>query len=249
VKVGRAWRFSAEGLAVRPPTAVVHALALLDSALVHVSSGTRSGSPRAAYARDAGRDAWTRHRDALVVAVLAYAGLRPGELRALRCGDVRTATIVVQRAADPNGDEKPTKTRASRSVRLLAPLAQDLREWRLACGRPADSALVIARRDGSAWTKDDWDSFRADAWRSACKRVGLDPTPRPYDLRHSFASLLLAEGRTVHYVPISHPRHLRSRRTAIPQNAESPAAAGLPVRWRRGESNPQLRLAKAACSR
>jgi integrase len=24
--------------------------------------------------------------------------------------------------------------------------------------------------------------------------------PRPYDLRHSFASLLLAEGRTVHYV-------------------------------------------------
>ena len=28
----------------------------------------------------------------------------------------------------------------------------------------------------------------------------MDPFPRPYDLRHSFASLLLAEGRTVHYV-------------------------------------------------
>jgi integrase len=25
--------------------------------------------------------------------------------------------------------------------------------------------------------------------------VGLDPLPRPYDLRHSFASLLLAEGK------------------------------------------------------
>lgn len=32
------------------------------------------------------------------------------------------------------------------------------------------------------------------------KRAGLVPAPRPYDLRHSFASLLLTEGRTVHYV-------------------------------------------------
>jgi len=28
----------------------------------------------------------------------------------------------------------------------------------------------------------------------------LPSPPRPYDLRHSFASLLLAEGRSVHYV-------------------------------------------------
>lgn len=32
------------------------------------------------------------------------------------------------------------------------------------------------------------------------RRAGLASVPRPYDLRHSFASLLLAEGRTVHYV-------------------------------------------------
>lgn len=188
---------------VRPlaPSSVEEArAALLDAALVHVPRGTRSGSPRREYWRDGHRDVWTRQRDAVAVAVLAYAGLRPGELRALRWGDVRTTTLVIQRAADPAGAVKATKTRASRSVRLLAPLAQDLREWRIACGRPADSALVIAHRDGSAWTKDDWDSFRANAWRAACRRACLDPIPRPYDLRHSFASLLLAEGRTVHYV-------------------------------------------------
>lgn len=28
----------------------------------------------------------------------------------------------------------------------------------------------------------------------------MPASPRPYDLRHSFASLLLAEGRSVHYV-------------------------------------------------
>jgi len=137
---------------------------------------------------------------ATIVSVLAYAGLRPGELRALRWGDVRERTILVQRGADPYGKAKATKTRAVRTVRLLAPLAADLREWRMASGRPGDAALVFPRENGEAWTKEEWDVFRARGWRTACKRAGLDPVPRPYDLRHSFASLLLAEGRTVHYV-------------------------------------------------
>ena len=62
------------------------------------------------------------------------------------------------------------------------------------------AALVFPGRDGEAWTKDDWDVFRRRGWRTACRRAGLAAAPRPYDLRHSFASLLLAEGRTVHYV-------------------------------------------------
>lgn len=137
---------------------------------------------------------------AAIVAVLAYAGLRPGELRALRWGDVRDRTILVQRGADPDGKAKATKTRAVRTVRLLAPLAADLREWRMASGRPGDGTLVFPGRDGEAWTKDGWDVFRRRGWSTACRRAGLDPAPRPYDLRHSFASLLLAEGRMVHYV-------------------------------------------------
>lgn len=137
---------------------------------------------------------------AAVVAVLAYAGLRPGELRALRWGDVRERTILIQRGADPAGNAKATKTRSVRTVRLLAPLAADLREWRMASGRPSDDALVFPREDGEAWTKDDWDVFRANGWRTACKRAQIPHVPRPYDLRHSFASLLLAEVRTVHYV-------------------------------------------------
>ena len=102
------------------------------------------------------------------------------------------------RGADPDGKAKATKTRAVRTVRLLAPLAADLREWRMASGRPGDGALVFPGRDG-AWTKDDRDVFRRRGWSTACRRAGIDVVP-PYDLRHSFASLLLAEGRTVHYV-------------------------------------------------
>ncbi len=137
----------------------------------------------------------TRRRDALIVSLLAYSGLRPGELRALRWEDVRERTILVQRAANPDGSIKVSKTGRRRAVRLLAPLAQELREYRLALGRPAERALIVTGPAGSPWTKTDWENWRERQWRPACGAAGLDPVPRPYDLRHSFVSLLLTEGR------------------------------------------------------
>lgn len=142
----------------------------------------------------------THRRDALIVSLLAYAGLRPGELRALRLADVRENTIVVQRAANPDGSIKATKNEHHRSVRLLSPLAQDIREYRLMLGRPPDKALVLLDEHGRPWDKSAWQMWRVDRWAPACRAVGLDPVPRPYDLRHSFASLLLAEGRQPLYV-------------------------------------------------
>ena len=137
----------------------------------------------------------TWRRDALIVSLLAYAGLRPGELRALRLADVREGTILVQRAANPDGSVKATKTQHGRSVRLVAPLSQDVREYRLASGRPPSSALLLADDDGGPWDKTAWQLWRVDRWAPACRAAGLDQVPRPYDLRHSLASLLLAEGR------------------------------------------------------
>jgi integrase len=70
-------------------------------------------------------------RDATIVSVLAYSGMRPGELRALRWGDIGTNTILVQRAASPTARSRRTKTRRGvRNVRLLPPLAEDLAAWR-----------------------------------------------------------------------------------------------------------------------
>lgn len=53
---------------------------------------------------------------------------------------------------------------------------------------------------GQPWDKNAWETWRADRWVPAYRAVGLSPVPRPYDLRHSFASLLLAEGRQPLYV-------------------------------------------------
>ena len=140
----------------------------------------------------------TRHRDALVVSLLAYGGVRPGELRALRWSDVREQTLLVERAADPEGEVKATKNEHRRAVKLLSPLVQDLREYRLTAGRPPDPPLIFPGDDGRPWTKAQWQVWRRDRWAPACRVAGL--APRPYDLRHSFASLLLAEGHRPLYV-------------------------------------------------
>jgi integrase len=92
-----------------------------------------------------------------------------------------------------------TKTRAHRTVRLLASLREDLLEWRLRSGRPRDAALVFPGPEGAPSGKTTYDNWRKRAFDCACKAIGLDGA-RPYDLRHSFASLLLHEGRSVTYV-------------------------------------------------
>ena len=134
-------------------------------------------------------------RDATLVSVLGYAGLRPGEALALKWRDVSASTIVVEKSASM-GEERSTKTRRNRTVRLLAPLAADLAEWRLASGRPGDDELVFPGHDGALWGADDWKNWRRRIFAPAARAIGLPCDTRPYDLRHSFVSLLLAERRS-----------------------------------------------------
>jgi integrase len=136
-----------------------------------------------------------RMRDATLVSVLAYAGLRPGEALALRWGDVRNRTILVERAL-ALGELKETKTGQRRTVRLLRPLAKDLVEWRLASGSPRDDSAVFPTRAGGLWTDWHWRNWRKRVFAVAVADAGVADL-RPYDLRHSFVSLLIAEGRNV----------------------------------------------------
>ena len=138
------------------------------------------------------------HRDATLISVLAYAGLRPGEVLALRWGDIREQTILVERALSL-GAEEDTKTTAHRTVRLLAPLRQGLGEWRLASGRPDNDALLFPSRQGDPWTEPAYQSWRRRSFKRALDSAGVTKAT-PYTLRHSFASLLLHEGRSVIYV-------------------------------------------------
>jgi integrase len=98
-------------------------------------------------------------RDATLISVLAYSGLRPPEALALRWGDIRERTILVERAVSL-GEEADTKTTAHRTVRLLAPLREDLLAWTLRSGWPRDSAAVLPGPEGRSWSKTSYDNWR-----------------------------------------------------------------------------------------
>src|SRR4051812_41443038 len=94
-------------------------------------------------------------RDATLISVLAYAGLRPGEALRLHWKHVGDRTLTVYAG----------KTGQRRSVRLLVPLAEDLGEWRSECGRAVEGDLVFPAADGSAWSEEAYKSWASRASR------------------------------------------------------------------------------------
>jgi integrase len=152
-------------------------------------------------------------RDATLVSVLAYAGLRPEEALALEYHHVHGRTILIEQKS-VDGEILPGQktTRPPRFPPLLNVLRADLRDYELACGRPG--GFIFAHTDGAPWRDHDWRDWRSRVWQPACEAIGLatitDTTivkdgkrktkrtydgPVPYDLRHSFASLLIDEGK------------------------------------------------------
>ena len=138
-------------------------------------------------------------RSKIIVRVLAGTGIRPGELRALRWGDVgETLTI---RGAVSRNQIGPTKTYGRRSVVLTGDAAKALQEWRLARGRlvrPGALVFPAAQKD-LVWADDAWRLWQRRAFTPAAKRAGL-PGLVPYDLRHTFVSRLIAEGRDIYWI-------------------------------------------------
>jgi integrase len=151
-------------------------------------------------------------KDALLVSILAYSGLRPGEALALEWSDIGKQSISVTKALSL-GEVGATKTHVDRMVPLLKPLAADLKTLR-------GIGLVFPRSDGQPWSDTDYRNWRGRVWQPAAAKAGIATLerkttkvkvdgktirrvkssyvgPRPYDLRHSMASLLIGEGRNV----------------------------------------------------
>ena len=138
------------------------------------------------------RAAMRNEYDRLVVSLMAYAGLRPSEVRSLQWGDVRDNTIVVRSAARDGGG---TKARKSGGIAVV-PIIEALREDLLAARAVVADVLAVAdgaRRPVLVVPIPDWRNWTSRVWRPARRRAGTDVPP--YALRHTFASLLIAEGR------------------------------------------------------
>ena len=76
---------------------------------------------------------------------------------------------------------------------LVETVARELVELHLARGRPDPSTLVFPDSEGGHLRRQNW---RRRIWIPALERAGI-PYFRSYDLRHTCATLLLYEGRTL----------------------------------------------------
>ncbi len=151
-------------------------------------------------------------RDKLIVLLMARAGLRRGEVLGLRrsdvhlladsrelgCGIIRPHLHVVRREDNPNG--AIAKSRRQRAVPLdfLTVQAFDAYQFeRMTVPAAAGSDFVFVnlfRAPAGAPMRPDAVNELISA---AARRAGIDPPPRPHQLRHAFASNVLDAGGTL----------------------------------------------------
>jgi integrase len=148
-------------------------------------------------------------RDRLIVLLMARAGLRRGEVLGLRRGDIhlladsralgcpvlRPHLHVVRRQDNPN--RAVAKSRRQRAVPLdfLTVQAFDSYEFeRMALEAAAGSDFVFVNLfRGTLGAPMRLDAVN-DLVAAAAARAGIDPPPRPHQMRHAFASNVLDAG-------------------------------------------------------
>jgi integrase len=155
-------------------------------------------------------------RDATLLALLAYAGLRPQEALALEWRHVRERTLLVERALS-DGQLKALKNRRQpRTVELLAPLREDLAAWRAAQRELPATAPVFPSHAGTFWRASDWRNWRKRSYKPVAEAVGINgapvrPPPRLRVAAHLRGSPVGGRHRrATRAQPNRLPRHLRA---------------------------------------
>jgi integrase len=129
----------------------------------------------------------------VIWATALYAGLRYGELRALRWSaiDLKTRTIAVRESWDPKAGAMDPKTRKSRrTVPMPAVLRALLIEHRLRRASPAPDDLVFAADGKVPFQAERLYRLADQAWKSA----EIGGHLRLHQARHTYASFMIAAG-------------------------------------------------------
>lgn len=142
-----------------------------------------------------------RYRPLLATAV--FTGLRLMEVLGLRWTDidfdggfVRVHWQLSRKRGE--GIVRPKTKQAIRNVVLMPALGKMLREHRLASPYSEDLDYVFTTGTGEPF---GWSNVTRRGLHKAVKNAKLkDPRPRFHDLRHTYASLLIAQGANVEFV-------------------------------------------------
>jgi integrase len=132
--------------------------------------------------------------DRALWALALYAGLRRGELMALRWEDVDLASGVIRVERSWDAKSRVMVEPKSQAGRRRVPIASALRDLLLEQKMTAEGDLVTGREGGTVPFNDTSVAGRASrAWR----RAGLEPI-KLHEARHTFASLMIAAGVNAH---------------------------------------------------
>jgi integrase len=136
--------------------------------------------------------------DDVILYVDAYSGLRRGELFGLKWEDVDEGAnqIRVRRSIYQGAVTKPKTKSSERVVDVPGRIIDMLRTYRKALP-PLEGDYVFRTDTGSPLDPDNWFKRR---FVPTVKRAGLRPTIGLHTLRHTYASLLIAEGESIKYV-------------------------------------------------
>ena len=127
----------------------------------------------------------------LLVTVLIYTGVRPGEAKGVKVKDLDAhhGRLRIRRDVDDLGNEDETKTRDHRDVPIGGDLLYDLED--AAEDKPADASL-LPDEHGNVWTETRW----RRAWAAMTKTAEIGDFTT-YELRHTAASLAIHSGANV----------------------------------------------------
>jgi integrase len=154
---------------------------------------------------------WEDPGSAALVSVLAYVGIRPQDALALEWTDIQGKRLsVVKKIVDGETiSGSKGKKRYMRTVHLPELVRSDLLAWKK---EGPDSPLVFGRAsDGEPWRKYDYENWvsrkqmkrkrgqkptvrKGRCFKLACEEAGLGWERKPYDLRHTAATLYVAAG-------------------------------------------------------
>lgn len=130
----------------------------------------------------------------LLIQFAVFTGMRSGEIRGLQWGDIDWSSGQIHiRRSWKEGQYHEPKTQASlRRIGLPEFLVTELRTWRLACPK-GDDDLVFPNLAGRPMSNTN---LLQRGFYPALRRAGLRKI-RFHDLRHTFASLLIANGEDI----------------------------------------------------
>ena len=135
----------------------------------------------------------------VMVFLLVMTGMRRGEMLGLdwKSVDFPNKKLIIRRSYTSKQFQEPKTKSSRRAVNLGSKAINLLKKHRLKKGNPSGTTLLFDRGDGHPL---DPDTLSSVYWSRLLRAAEIRESVRLHDLRHTFCSLLIAQGASPKYI-------------------------------------------------